>query len=72
MANEGILGSSVYETHDYAVALTYLDWDVRQMDTFYECPVCKEKYGSGELSAEGVKEKFKCRRCGQELIYRFK
>ena len=71
MANEGINENTTYETHDYAVALTYLDWDVRKMDTFYECSVCKEKYGSGELYAERVREKFNCRKCGQELIYRF-
>ena len=71
MANEGIYESAVYETSDSAVALTHLGWDVRQMDTFYECPVCKEKYGSGELTAEGVRGKFYCRKCGQVLIYRF-
>lgn len=63
--------SNVYETQEIAVELTHLGWDVQQMDTFYECPVCKEKYGSGELSAERVKGKFNCRKCGQELIYRF-
>ena len=71
MANEGINESNVYATQEIAVGLTHLGWDVRQMDTFYECPVCKEKYGSVELSAEHVKGKFNCRKCGQELIYRF-
>ena len=33
--------------------------------------LCKEKYGSGELTAEGVRGKFYCRKCGQVLIYRF-